>query len=239
MEEEIREEQLEEEKKEQKPDGLKKATHRIGTAFMAIFTGMAVLVNGAFKSPNDLLAADPSAGQPAIVYTVDEDDADDDDDEEEGSEKTAEKQGLWTHIRDWLLRLPQPVRVLIGLPMWALGWGIVQLWIFFWNLIGQPVLTAVMAVMTLFLVLCGVFGITAKCLFPNLPLRKIFSKGNFIALGAGALVVEAALFILPQVSEDLTRYVPLMRFGAGLLLLGGLLLSLKIRNGRRLKPVAA
>ena len=79
------------------------------------------MVTGAvFDSPADLMQ------EPAAIVSVQ---ADDDDCAVAQEER---QKGPAARIREWVLRLPAAVRMLVGVPLWALGWvlltGLSTLW---------------------------------------------------------------------------------------------------------------
>ncbi len=244
MEEELvkqTEEAAEEKDKSGGRSSLKKKVGRkaLGAA-AAVTTGTAVLVNGLFGSPDEMMKAGDEISKPAIVHVV-EDISDEDDDETEDEEEEDESgpSTLWERIRAWIWTWPLPLRILIGLPLWALGWGVCQGCHALWNLFLSPFLSALSGVLVLFAVLAGVLALAGRAAFPELPLREVFKKSRLLALGICSALLEALIALLPVMDSELKAYGGLIRFGGGALILTGLMISLWVTRQRRKRYVLA
>ena len=200
-------------------------------AAAAITTSTAVLVNGVFGSPEEMLNLQNEAHKPAIVHYVEEESAPEDEDFEEEEEEEGPL-SLRERFRRWVWSWPFALRVLIGLPLWAGGWGICQLAQLLWTLLG-PVFKVIGSILTLGAVLAGVMGLAGRALFPELPLREVFKKSRLMGLGISAAILEILLHFLPLISKDLQPYAGLIRFLGGALILTGLLLSMWVTKERR------
>ena len=87
------------------------------------------------------------------------------------------------------------MRLLVILPLWALGSVILAAAGAVWPLL-SPVLGKVAGFTLMLSLLVGAFVLAAKAAFPDLPVKKLLSRRNLIALllGAAALsVVDAVL----------------------------------------------
>ncbi len=118
----------------------------------------------------------------------------------------------------WVQGLPLPVRVLLLLPLWAVGEALTLLLSLLWNSpAGQAVLHALLA----FGVLLGLFALVWKLLFPNVPLKKMFTKRNMFLITLGAIVITAADRVLAHFWEPwkIWRLVGLGVVGSGVLAL--------------------
>ena len=82
---------------------------------------------------------------------------------------------------------------------------------------GQAVLHALLA----FGVLLGLFALVWKLLFPNVPLKKMFTKRNMFLITLGAIVITAADRVLAHFWEPwkIWRLVGLGVVGSGVLAL--------------------
>lgn len=184
----------------------KKKTAAAAALAAAAAAGM---VTGAlFDSPADLLA-EPGA---VVEIQADDDDAGALDDEER--QKTPAQR-----LRQWVLGLPSAVRMLVGVPLWCLGWvlltGLSTLWRG-----ASPLLAHVAGWLCLAAILLVVFALTVKAAFPEIPFRKILRLRNVLFLLLTTLVLAAADLALPTVWEGydvISRTV--WRVGASCLLL--------------------
>ena len=209
----------------------------LGTA-AAVTTGAAVLVNGLFGSPDEIMKAADEVNKPAVVQMIDDSAVDpDEDDEEDEEEEENAPATLWGKMRAWIWSWPLALRILICVPLWALGWGVCQAGHAVWSLFLSPALSALSGVLLLFAVLAGILGLAGRAAFPELPLREVFKKSRLIALGIGSLLLEGFIALLPALDETLEPYAPLIRFGGGALILGGLMISLWITKERRKRYV--
>ena len=184
----------------------KKKTAAAAALAAAAAAGM---VTGAlFDSPADLMA-EPGA---AVEIQMDDDDAGALEDEER--QKTPAQR-----LRQWVLGLPSAVRMLVGVPLWCLGWvlltGLSTLWMG-----ASPLLAHVAGWLCLAVILLAVFALTVKAAFPEIPFRKILRLRNVMFLLLTTLLLAAADLALPTVWEGydvVSRTV--WRVGASCLLL--------------------
>ncbi len=187
-------------------------------------TGAGVLVNGAIDTPNDLLQDDIAAV--TVEAQTDDDMTAADDDERKGSP-----------LRRWLLSLPLGVRVLIGIPLWALGWGITELF----ALLGQAALTplghTILSWLLTAALAVGTFALTAKAIFPNIPLKKILRPRNILIVAGGVLLLGTVDTVLPLFWKDypsIGRWVRLI--GAAFMITCGCLSLRKLHRKKEKKP---
>lgn len=166
------------------------------TTAVALLTAASVVTGSLFETPAALL---PDDGAPSIVYNMNTglDGADDDDAglEADESEETRRRGGIRAVLRARILRLPLIVRLLVILPMWALGSAILAACGAAWTLL-QPVLGKIAGFALMLALLVGTFLLAAKAVFPDLPVKKLLSRRNLVALllgAAGLGVVDAAL----------------------------------------------
>lgn len=167
------------------------------------------MVTGAlFDSPADLLE------EPGVVVETqaDGDDAGAPDDGER--QKTPAQR-----LRQWILALPSAVRMLVGVPLWCMGWvlltGLSTLWMG-----AGPVMAHVVGWLCLAAILLAVFTLTVKAAVPEIPFRKVLRLRNVLFLLLTTLVLAAADLALPTVWEGygvIARTV--WRVGASCLLL--------------------
>ena len=221
--------------KSQDKDKSKEFRKKALGAAAAVTTGTAVLINGLFGNPDDMIKVQDEANKPAAVYYVEEEDAEEEDAEEEDEEDGPQTLGM--RIKRWIWSWPLFLRVLIGLPLWTMGWGVCQAAQLLWKLVLSPVLQVVLSALTLFAALAGAAGLAGRALFPELPLREVFKKSRLIALAIGSAALEVLIALLPVIRKDLGNYAGLIRFGGGALILAGLLLSMWVTKERRRRYV--
>lgn len=156
---------------------------------------LSLLSGLAFSGPQEITEEQSAASynQAPIVMDIDDymsaevDDGDDDADEQ----KTA-KGSLFARFRQAVLSLPQSVRILIIVPLWAIGTALMTAVSVLWNVIFASPLGAFIASFALgFAILTGLFAATAKMLFPDVPLSRILQKRNILILGITALMLSA------------------------------------------------
>lgn len=111
----------------------------------------------------------------------------DDEDEDQSEEK---KGGFVQRMKQAVLGLPLGIRLLVITPLWLLGTALMTLASFFFKiLIASPIGAFVLTALVSWGVLVGVYAVTAKTLFPEVPMSKILSKGHITTLGVVALVI--------------------------------------------------
>ena len=170
------------------------------TATLALLTAASVVTGSLFDSPAALLPDDGSA--PSIVYQVNNglDGAEDDDASasEDESEETRRRGGIRSMLRRRILALPLAVRLLVILPMWALGSAIIAAAGAAWGLI-SPALGHIAGFALLLALLAGCFVLAAKAMFPDLPVKKLLNRRSLVALLLGAAALALADAVLPAV----------------------------------------
>ena len=240
MQEEIngKTEKTADDKKADSPSLGKKVGKKALGAAAAVTTGTAVLVNGLFGSPDEILKADNALSNPAVIHVIDEDAADDEDEtEEEDEEEESGPATFWGRMRSWVWSWPLPLRIFLAVPLWVMGWGVCQAGHAVWSLFLSPVLQALSGVILLFVILAGVMALAGRALFPELPLREVFKKSRLIALALGSAAIEAFIALLPYIWDEMEPYSALIRLGLGALLLGGILFSMWVTKERRKRYV--
>ena len=205
---------------------VKKIKRRIAGGTAAGVMAAGLLVNGLFDSPADLMQKTGSSyNQPAIVQTIDMDtDMDDYDDELKKIKGTQAKGGFFAGVRQWIINLPAAVKALVGVPLWAIGWVVMQaLTLVFGKLMG-PVWSVVLKWVIGFAIMAVIFAIIMKLLFPKAKLKDILRPRNLIWLAAGAVILGLADILVPLFWADFARWRWLILFGGGILVMGSLAL---------------
>jgi hypothetical protein len=168
----------------------KKIKRKIAAGTAATVTAASLLVNNVVSDPENLLKPnEQSKADPSHIATVDT--------VEHRSYilETDQYEPLtWREqIRIRIQKLPLPVRALIMLPLWGIGELINVL---LSALIASPVGRFLLMLLLEIGLILGLFALIWKLLFPDIPLKKVFSKKNIPWLIGGALILTAADFLL-------------------------------------------
>ena len=176
-------------------------------AAVTVAAAAGMVTGTVFDSPADLM------GEPAAIVSVQ---ADDDDCAVAQEER---QKGPAARIREWVLRLPAAVRMLVGVPLWALGWVLLTGLSTLWAGAVTPLLSKVLGWLCLALILLAVFICSVKAAFPDVPLRKFLCPRNVLFILGMTALLAAADLALPAVWQGydvLSRTV--WRIGATCLL---------------------
>ncbi|MBQ3275605.1 MAG: hypothetical protein IJH47_00925 [Oscillospiraceae bacterium] len=221
----------------------RKKKHRQAAATaVAAVTSAGVVMGGMFASPDDLLNGNDDGGGSVTVtdtYTPDAADGDDIDEIEAGEEDDeSRRRGVRARARQWIWRLPYGVRAVIGVPLWAVGWLIITGATALWSGVLSPVFGTILGWIVTAAVLLGAFALTGKALFPDLPLKKIVNKRNFLALLIGTAVLAVADNVVPLFWDGYAKIAGVVRAVGSAGLLGGVTAVFAKRERRRRKKLA-
>ena len=162
----------------------KKKTAAAAAVTVAAAAGM---VTGAlFDTPADLMA---ETAPDAVTEQLADEDA---------GAPEEKRQSAAVRLRQWVLRLPAGVRMLVGVPLWALGWVLLTGLSALWAGVG-PIAAHGLRWLCLTLVVLMVFALSVKAAFPKLPVRRILRPRNVLFLLGAALLLAAADLALPMV----------------------------------------
>lgn len=224
----------EQKEKEKKSEARKKAA----AAAVAVTASASLLIGGLFSSPAALVDAEELL--PGPVYSDDADPGPDEDGEEEPEVTEEEEEdeelspaGARARMRQRILQLPYLVRLLVILPLWALGALLQTAATWLWGLILSPALSKALGWLLLLAALVGAFALVAKTVFPDLPIKKILNRRSLLGLILGAMALGLADCLLPLVWADYARIGAIVRIlGVGLVL-GAVTVSFAVRERRR------
>ena len=238
-----------EEKKTDQTEEKEKARElrkKLAASGVAVVTSASLLVGGLFNSPAALVEQ-PDLNPVAVVD--DEDDLDGNGDggdgpdtadgesesEQEEDEEDGEgaESGVRAGLRQKILQLPYSVRLLVILPLWAIGYALIGLGGSLWASVLSPVLGKVLAWLLFLGALLGSFLLAGKAAFPDLPLKKILNKRSLSALAIGAVALGAADLIVPLFWDGYDRLADIVRAVGGVLILGGVSWAFAGRELRR------
>ena len=195
-------------------------------AVAAVTTAAAAgMVTGAlFDTPAELM----SGPEPdAVVEVLPDDDA--------GTEENR-RTAPAARVKNWIWSLPAAVRLLVGVPLWTLGWVLLSALSALWGG-AAPLAGRFLSWLCLSLVLLAVFAASVKAAMPDLPLKEILRPRNVAFILAMALVLGLADMVLPTVWQGYDERTQLVwRMGATCLLAFVCCAALS-RQGK--KPAAA
>ena len=181
-------------RKKDKANGSKGTRRHIIRGTTTALVAISLLTGFAFDGPGDITDEQqlPNYRQAPIVMDIDDFvNAPVEDDEDEADEQKAVKMGFFARFRQAVLTMPLSLRVLVVVPLWAVGTALMTAVSFLWSILFASPLGAFIASVALGLaVLLGLFTATAKMLFPELPIRKILSKQNLMILGITAFILS-------------------------------------------------
>jgi hypothetical protein len=181
-------------------EDLKKTAVRGAAAAVLVAS---LLAGSAFSDPAEIMEGQGASNyrQPPIVMDASDfvnTPVEDDDDGDADEEKTA-RTGVVSRFRQAVLSMPQSVRILLISPLWLIGTALMTLVSFLWSTLFASPLAAFIASFALgFALLTGLFTVTAKTLFPDLPLGKILCKKNVLILGCLALLLSVFDAVAPM-----------------------------------------
>lgn len=163
-----------------------KTAKKAAAGAAGVVAAASLLVNTAVTDPATLLKpVDQTADDPSHVLTVDGIEHRSYILETDQYEPFSLRERICLRIQSW----PLAVRTLVLLPLWGIGEVLTVLLSALWKSpIGQFLLHFLLEAA----LLIGLFALVWKLLFPNVPLRKLFSKKNLPWLIVGALLIVAA-----------------------------------------------
>lgn len=188
---------------------------RAAAAAMAAVAAAGMVTGAVVDSPAELLE-----DTDAITETAEEQDAE------------ARKLSPAARIRRWLLSLPEAVRILVGIPLWCVGW-VLQSALSALLAASAPTVQHLVGWLCLALVLLIVHTLSVKAAFPKVSLRRILRPGTILFLLGMSAVLALADLALPSVWAGYDRISQAVwRVGSLLLLCCTCGAALK-RHGRR------
>lgn len=155
-------------------------------AVASVIAASGAAVEATIDDPADLLRQ--SGVDPKVDYIHTDSDQDK---AVTDAKKQKQKRMAKEAITEWILGLPYAVRLLFVLPLWAIGtlvMGVAQLLIAGLSPIAGWLLGFALTV----LVIGAAFTITAKAMFPDLPLKKILNRHSI----RGILIASIIAFVL-------------------------------------------
>jgi hypothetical protein len=183
---------------------------------------LSLLSGMAFSGPSDISQDQVSSQLNPTPIVMDIDDyVSSDVDDEDADEEKGSRVGIVAKFRQAVLSMPQAVRLLLITPLWAVGTGLMTAVSWLWSIIFSSPLGAFIASFAVgFGVLFALFAVTAKMLFPDIPLKKILSKKTVMALGLTALALAGADAALPAFWHEYPYYAAALKIGVAAMVIG-------------------
>ncbi len=188
----------------------------------------AVLVGSLFSGPDEITGgnAQQILEPTPVVMDIDAFDAADTAKEEPAPEE-AKKSGIKARLRAAILAMPRWLRVTVMVPLWALGYALLLLGSFLYQTVLAPFAGIIISGLIGIAAMVGLFAVTAKLLFPDLPWRRILSKNNLIVLILTGIALTAADIIVPRYYSGYPYVAAAVKFTAALIVINILLARLK------------
>ena len=150
------------------------------------------LLGSSFETPEELLKDPNVINPPAIVEIYNN---------RETSEEIREpvfedeKKSFKDVVKGFVYRIPVPIRAILCLPLWAIGWLIINALTGLWSHVLTPVFSTIgdWILTALFILLAVLVG--AKAVFPDLPIKKILNRKTIL----GTIIGVALLAIIDKV----------------------------------------
>ena len=138
--------------------------------------GLSISLAGLFPTSSDLLRQQTirQMATTAPVEMVLEEDLSDSEEDRRKAQTGSDAKSLWARMKDTLrnllLQIPVWIRACVFLPLWALGYLAIHLLSGIFQVVLAPVLSHIIGYILCVAVMLGVFILTMKSIFPNMPL---------------------------------------------------------------------
>ncbi len=214
-------------------DDDKKKKAAAAAAVATIIGASSTAIGATFDDPAELLQS--TAVEPKVQH-IDLGDTQDDGTVQDDEDKQKDKESKST-FRGFILDLPLAVRVLFVLPQWAIGNGILYLGGLLFGTL-SPVLHGILSFVLLALILAGAFVLTAKAMFPDLPLSKILNRHSIKWILIAAAAVYVADLILGVFWAGYAHFKTVITGGLTLAALALIAIWFARRESRRRRRLA-
>ncbi|MBE6116613.1 MAG: hypothetical protein E7187_07320 [Erysipelotrichaceae bacterium] len=175
-------------------------------AIIAASTASSVVVGGLYSSPEDLLHPKP------VIMNITED--------EDFYDEHVRKEPTWRdRLKNYINNLPLLARVIIVLPLWAIGFLIIALTTNLWKMIVSPILAHLSVWVIIAFVMLASLVAFGKIMYPKIDIRKFINKNTLLVTGitVGMVIVAHLLCVnLWSDYEDYIRQVQIAMVAIGL-----------------------
>ena len=135
-------------------------------------------------------------------------------------------------VREWILHLPLAVRAVFVLPVWFVGHLIMAGGGMLFSAL-SPVMNWVLSFALMALVIAAAFTVTAKAMFPDLPLGKILNRHSIKWILIVSVAAFAADLILGIFWAEYAHFKNIVTGGLILISIGSLIIWFTRREHRR------
>ena len=197
---------------------IKRAGKAAGRTAAGAGMAVSLLLGSLFSSPQEMLKQDEAsqvAAPPGIVQTYEADPVYDN--FTTAAEPTEQKRTWKDKLRAFILRMPLAVRIVALMPMWAAGYAVIWLASMLAGALSLPVVGTVLKFFIGAAVVFGLILLAEKLLFPNVRMRDLLSKRNFLGLLITAGVIAAAGALGGYLWKDKLWITAVVDTGAALL----------------------
>ena len=201
---------------------------RAAAGAVATAAGAGLLVGAAFDSPADFLN---DADTIAITAHADDDGGD----MMTGGDEDEERSRKGSPLRRYVQGLPAWVRLGVCLPLWCIGTALQYLLSLLYRAALTPLGSTILSWVVAAAMVLGVFALTAKAMFPDIPLKKLLRPRHFLWLLGGVALLAVADIVMPYYWEDWVTLGKILRLAGTAALVGLGALALR-RIGKRFVP---
>ena len=194
---------------------------------VALTMTAAVLVGSMFSGPEDITGSNMQQILEPEPVVMDIDSFDADVQDEEPAPEEAKKNGIKARLRAAVLSMPKWLRIVVVLPLWALGYALLLLGSFLYSTVLSPFAGVILSALIGIAAMVALFAVTAKMLFPDMPWRKILSKKNLAVLIVTGALLAAADVIVPRYYSGYPYVAAAVKLAAVLVVVNILLARLK------------
>ena len=207
-------------------------------AAAAVVAAASVAVAGAFSSPAAILEDEDKPSAYVERTETEENSAESSPVETEEDEEERKKPGLKAAVRKKLLSLPLAVRVLVLVPLWAIGTGIVFLLGGLWQVL-SPALGKALGAVAIAALIYGIIALGIKAIFPNVPIKKLLNRKTIPAMCIAGAAAAALDVIFPLFISDYSNIRSVAQTVLMTVCAGTAIIAVSLLISRRKKPEPA
>lgn len=200
---------------------------------VATITAAGVLVGGAVASPDQ----GPDDGPGPLVQTLDLGVQAGDDGggagEDENLEPEEEKRSYYKGVRRFMRSAPQRLRAAAFVPLWALGVLAFTLLSGLWGAVLSPLAATALGWLLIAVLAVLIYTLTAKTVFPKLPLKKILNRHSLFSILLFCLGFGLLDGMLPIFWQEYALASRLLKLFGSLIAAGAPLVFFLSRQKRR------
>lgn len=172
-----------------KYSGHKRTKKRLLASAAAAVTAVGILLGGIFDTPAQLLETNPASPVGVHESLV----PDSGDETGEAVPDSGEKRrSLRERLKLRILMLPLRLRALVCVPLWFVGWLLIHSVGALISPLLSPLVSAVLSVLCAAGLMLALLFMTVKAVYPDMPLKRIFSRRSLYTAFFAAVLLGAA-----------------------------------------------